>query len=418
MPAISVITPVRNGLPLIQRAYRSIERQTFADWEWLVADDGSADGTIETLRSWAAEDSRIRPLTHDENRGIAAARNTALRAARGETIAYLDHDDEYYPDYLACVMQMRDKADVLVFGYDIAEEDHRSDISDLRFEIRKDPGSPDPRAPTKGSSLPEGEGANSCRTDFGLGSEPSSGRFVHHLHRHAPGRGPSPRPGGAGRRVQRIALDDEDIEFVRRLARAGARFAFVQAKSGLYHVRADRASRKPRLTPRQRRTLLENWRAGRPLFEEVGDQTKDLTSDIRARPLSSKGGRKAQPYSQERAETKGGLRLAALRSGLHQRGGDGHARRPAAAGAVGLRVPGLLQLAASTPGKKSSSKRSSPSAGPLRGPQRPDRPVPGTDDLHDPRPGAGDALQLGLDPRRLDQRRRDRGLPRPPARSS
>ena len=42
---ISIITPIRDGFPLIQREYRSIARQTFADWEWLVVDDGSTDGT-------------------------------------------------------------------------------------------------------------------------------------------------------------------------------------------------------------------------------------------------------------------------------------------------------------------------------------------------------------------------------------
>ena len=59
----------------------------------------------------------------DENRGASAARNAAMENARGETVCYLDHDDEYYPDYLANVARHRDKADMLVFGYDFAYED-------------------------------------------------------------------------------------------------------------------------------------------------------------------------------------------------------------------------------------------------------------------------------------------------------
>jgi glycosyltransferase involved in cell wall biosynthesis len=120
---ISIVTAVCNGLPLIERAFRSIVQQTFTDWEWLAVDDGSTDGTGDLFRSWASEDSRIRPLFHEENQGPAAARNTALRAAQGEFIVYLDHDDEYYPDYLANVVQMCDKGDVLVFGYDMVKDD-------------------------------------------------------------------------------------------------------------------------------------------------------------------------------------------------------------------------------------------------------------------------------------------------------
>jgi len=76
MPALSIITAVRNGLPLIERAYRSITAQTSADWKWLTVDDSSTDGTGELLGSLAARDPRVRLLLHHENQGAAAARNT------------------------------------------------------------------------------------------------------------------------------------------------------------------------------------------------------------------------------------------------------------------------------------------------------------------------------------------------------
>ncbi|MGO9114388.1 MAG: glycosyltransferase family 2 protein [Thermoguttaceae bacterium] len=71
----------------------------------------------------SAEDSRIHPLRHEQKRGTAVARNTALRAARGEFTTYLDHDDEYNPDHLAHVVQFGGESDVLVFGYDLISDD-------------------------------------------------------------------------------------------------------------------------------------------------------------------------------------------------------------------------------------------------------------------------------------------------------
>ena len=65
----------------------------------------------------------MRPLCLGENRGVSAARNAAIRAARGEFVAYLDQDDEYHADYLAQVARLRGRADVLVFGYDLVWED-------------------------------------------------------------------------------------------------------------------------------------------------------------------------------------------------------------------------------------------------------------------------------------------------------
>jgi hypothetical protein len=61
---------------------------------------------------------------------------------------------------------------------------------------------------------------------------------------------------------------------VRRLARAGARFAFFPLKSGRYHIRSASRSRKPRLLPWQRETLERNWRAGRPIYEDGTAKTK------------------------------------------------------------------------------------------------------------------------------------------------
>jgi teichuronic acid biosynthesis glycosyltransferase TuaG len=99
-PLISVVMPVHNGAATLNRAIESVEAQTFPDWELLVVDDASTDNCGEALKAWADKDSRIRPFSIKENGGPSVARNIALRHARGEFIAYLDHDDEYYRDYL------------------------------------------------------------------------------------------------------------------------------------------------------------------------------------------------------------------------------------------------------------------------------------------------------------------------------
>jgi glycosyltransferase involved in cell wall biosynthesis len=118
-PEISVIMPVYNGSAFLERSVGSICQQTFPDWELLAVDDGSTDGSYEHLCKWQRCDSRIRAFRLASNRGVSAARNHGLRQAAGRFIAYLDCDDEYYPDYLGCVHAHQGHADVLIFAYDV-----------------------------------------------------------------------------------------------------------------------------------------------------------------------------------------------------------------------------------------------------------------------------------------------------------
>ncbi len=100
-PVFSVITPVFNPGALLHRPAESILRQTAASLEWIAVDDGSTDGTRETLREMAARDARVRLIFHETNQRAPVARNTALAAARGEFIAFQNHDDHAEPDRLA-----------------------------------------------------------------------------------------------------------------------------------------------------------------------------------------------------------------------------------------------------------------------------------------------------------------------------
>ena len=95
---ISVIIPVYNRRAIVGRAIRSVLAQTHQDWELIVVDDGSTDGSGDYI---AAEfGDRVRLLRQQRNRGVSAARNRAIAAAGGQWLAFLDSDDEWLPQKL------------------------------------------------------------------------------------------------------------------------------------------------------------------------------------------------------------------------------------------------------------------------------------------------------------------------------
>lgn len=97
---VSIITPSYNTVQFVEETVRSIQAQTYRNWELLIVDDASKDGSVERIERIAAKDSRIRFETLSENRGPAYARNTAIRKARGRYIAFLDSDDLWLPEKL------------------------------------------------------------------------------------------------------------------------------------------------------------------------------------------------------------------------------------------------------------------------------------------------------------------------------
>jgi glycosyltransferase involved in cell wall biosynthesis len=94
---VSVILPTFNRLPLLRHALASVQAQTFAAWEAVVADDGSTDGTAEWVRHEAERDPRVRLLALERDGNISRVRNRAIAAARGEYLAFLDSDDLWLP---------------------------------------------------------------------------------------------------------------------------------------------------------------------------------------------------------------------------------------------------------------------------------------------------------------------------------
>jgi glycosyltransferase involved in cell wall biosynthesis len=100
-PPLSVVLPVHNGMPYVEESVRSILDQTFGDFELVVGDDGSTDGTSEILRRLAAADRRIRLLRRDRPSGLAPAANWVVAEARAPLVAVAHADDRSYPLRLA-----------------------------------------------------------------------------------------------------------------------------------------------------------------------------------------------------------------------------------------------------------------------------------------------------------------------------
>ena len=117
-PAISVVMPVFNRVPVVGNAVRSVLAQTFADFELIVVDDGSTDAIAEMLAAF--DDPRLKYLRLAENAGGNAARNRGIEAARAPLIAFLDSDDQYLPhklDFTVRYFAKRPEVDVLLDSF-------------------------------------------------------------------------------------------------------------------------------------------------------------------------------------------------------------------------------------------------------------------------------------------------------------
>ena len=103
---ISVVIPLYNKEKQIAHTLQSVFNQTFQNFEVVIVDDGSTDGSVSEVEKFS--DLRIR-LIHQKNAGVSAARNRGIEEAKGDLIAFLDADDEWKPEYLATQYHLSQK---------------------------------------------------------------------------------------------------------------------------------------------------------------------------------------------------------------------------------------------------------------------------------------------------------------------
>lgn len=116
-PRVSVIIPTYNGARTLGRAISSVLNQTYGDFELIIVDDGSTDGTSAVVN--AIHGDRVKYIRHRVNKGVSAARNTGINEAKGELIGFLDSDDEWLPNKLQKQVDKFDSASArvgLVYG--------------------------------------------------------------------------------------------------------------------------------------------------------------------------------------------------------------------------------------------------------------------------------------------------------------
>lgn len=102
-PTVSVIIPTFNRESTLRRAIDSVLSQTFQDFELVIVDDGSSDGTSDAIATYG--DDRIIYMRHDANVGQSVACNTGIQIARGEIVSFLDSDDLWISTYLSKVVE-------------------------------------------------------------------------------------------------------------------------------------------------------------------------------------------------------------------------------------------------------------------------------------------------------------------------
>lgn len=100
-PIVSIITPAFRCSYTIKDTFASVIAQSFKDWEWLIIEDCSCDGTFEIIQALAKCDERIRVFKTNQNSGAAVARNIGICISSGKYIAFLDADDLWKPNKLA-----------------------------------------------------------------------------------------------------------------------------------------------------------------------------------------------------------------------------------------------------------------------------------------------------------------------------
>lgn len=134
-PKVSVIVPTYNRPERLRTALASLAAQTYQDFEVIVINDAGCE--VESIIAACADRYRMTTISHDRNRGLAASRNSGLRAAKGDYIAYLDDDDRYLSNHLETLVAYLDRHECRV-AYTDAWRVHERRIDDVYVEAARD----------------------------------------------------------------------------------------------------------------------------------------------------------------------------------------------------------------------------------------------------------------------------------------
>ena len=108
-PLVSVITPVYNHEKYIAQTIQSILDQTYQNWEMLIVDDCSKDGSWDIIQEWAKKDSRIKAFRNEENKGLIPNWKFLIDNSKGEYISFLEGDDLFSPENLQSKIEVFEK---------------------------------------------------------------------------------------------------------------------------------------------------------------------------------------------------------------------------------------------------------------------------------------------------------------------
>ena len=123
-PKISVVLPTYNGAAYLGESITSIVRQSFSSWELIIVDDGSTDSTPEIIQEFVTLDSRIRQVTHSENRNLPTALNTGFSEAKGEYFTWSSDDNVYNQNAfqrLIAVLDHSNEIDIVYADFDMID---------------------------------------------------------------------------------------------------------------------------------------------------------------------------------------------------------------------------------------------------------------------------------------------------------
>lgn len=139
-PLVSVILPAYNREAYIAGAIESVLNQTVSNWELIVVDDGSTDGTLDSVRPYTVRHPGKVKVISQRNSGVAVARNTGIRHSRGTHVAFIDSDDTWHPRKLERQIAVSRRNPHLAFlytGYQIVDSSGRPQRTvrpDRRFQ--------------------------------------------------------------------------------------------------------------------------------------------------------------------------------------------------------------------------------------------------------------------------------------------